>query len=257
MSFSILFLAFSFYSFLGWFTETLYCSIGARKFVYRGFLHGPVCPIYGFGAIAILLCLEPFSKLPWLVFILGTLIASLLEYFVSYLLEKLFHKSWWDYSNKKFNLNGRICLLNSLFWGILAIALVYFLQPFFMNLALRIESIYLSVITVTLLILFALDLFLSVRQTLDFNKSMQEISKLTQKIESLKTQLAQSLSSLKTDGKEKLEADLAELLQNRTDKVNLFLARSKRIRTAFPKMRLHHKDRISLIERLHSYRNKG
>ena len=108
------FLSFVAYSFLGWCCETTYCSIGAGHFINRGFLSGPVCPVYGFGAMAVILLLEPVKNSAALVFLLGMAVASVLEYITGWLLETLFHTKWWDYSTYRFNIHGRVCLRNSL-----------------------------------------------------------------------------------------------------------------------------------------------
>lgn len=131
-------LYFFIYSFVGWAQETVQCSVRERRFVNRGFLNGPICPIYGCGALLILTALLPLQRgisSLWLavplVFLIGGFIASALEYFTSWLMEKLFHARWWDYSQQKCNLNGRICLWISIAWGVLAAALVFLIQPLF------------------------------------------------------------------------------------------------------------------------------
>ena len=116
-----LFLHFVFYSFLGWVAETIYCSLLQGKFVYRGFLSGPVCPIYGFGAIFVITLLQPFKENILMLFLMGVVITSTLEYITSYLLEVIFHMKWWDYSKRKFNINGRVCAWNSSLFGILSV----------------------------------------------------------------------------------------------------------------------------------------
>lgn len=124
-----LFLNFVIYSFLGWLCETTYCSIPEKKFINRGFLNGPFCPIYGFGALLIIFLLENLSRNAVIVFLAGTAITTALEYFTGFLLEVVFHAKWWDYSQNKFNFKGRICLANSIMFGLLSVALVYFIQP--------------------------------------------------------------------------------------------------------------------------------
>lgn len=112
--------------------EVLVCSIEERKIINRGFLIGPYCPIYGFGGV-ILLSLSYFKDNLILVFILSSFLCSLLEYLTSYLMEVLFKVRWWDYSNDPFNLNGRICLRNSLAFGVLGMILVSFINPYIFN----------------------------------------------------------------------------------------------------------------------------
>lgn len=113
------------YSFMGFIVETTYVSYGQKKFVYRGFLIGPIIPIYGFGALIVLYLLRPVNNSLTLVFIFGVLSTSALEYFGSYVMEKMFNLKLWDYSTYPFNLNGRICLKNSILFGILCVILEF------------------------------------------------------------------------------------------------------------------------------------
>ncbi|MDR0286797.1 MAG: putative ABC transporter permease, partial [Clostridiales bacterium] len=112
-SFAVLVLYFAIYSILGWIIESAYCSIFAHKPINRGFLSGPWCPVYGFGALLILLFTGPFKQNPFLVFAISLLSTSILEYFTGWLLETLFKTRWWDYSKHKFNIKGRVCLQNT------------------------------------------------------------------------------------------------------------------------------------------------
>lgn len=128
------FLYFLFYSFTGWVYETLLCSVKERRFVNRGFLTGPYCPIYGCGALIDVVLLRPFSN-PLVLFLLSMALCSVLEYITSYLMEKIFHARWWDYSHMKFNLNGRICLLGALAFGAMSLVLVLFLHPLVVSVA--------------------------------------------------------------------------------------------------------------------------
>ena len=105
----LLFLYFFLYSVIGWVCETAYCSIGKRKFVNRGFLNGPLCPVYGFGALAVVWLLRPVCEYPILVFAAGAAVTSALEYLTGYLLEKLFGLKLWDYSKRPFNAGESAC----------------------------------------------------------------------------------------------------------------------------------------------------
>lgn len=118
-------LFFYFYCFVGWCFESTYVSIIKRRFVNRGFLHAPLLPIYGSGAIVILFASIPVKDHWWLVFIVGALAATILEYFTGVIMEALFKVRYWDYSNQKFNFQGHICLSSTLAWGGLSILLLY------------------------------------------------------------------------------------------------------------------------------------
>ena len=128
----IYFLLFTIYSFMGWCMESLVTFSTNKKFVNRGFLIGPYCPIYGFGILGILFLIGDTNDL-LSVFLKSILICSIIEYFTSYLMEKIFHARWWDYSDKKFNINGRICLEIMIPFGILGTFCFYCLNPFFIK----------------------------------------------------------------------------------------------------------------------------
>lgn len=118
------------YSFLGWAWESAYVSIKNKKFVNRGFINGPLCTIYGAGAVTIYLLLRPFEKNLALLYLGGVISATALEYVTGWIMETVFRTRWWDYSNKKFNLHGYISLASSLLWGAFSILLLKLLQPF-------------------------------------------------------------------------------------------------------------------------------
>lgn len=120
---------FMIYSFLGWAMESTYVSINAKKWVNRGFINGPFCPIYGTGALLILLALKPVSDSILLLFLGGFVIATVVEYLIGLILEKLFHATWWDYSQKPFNIKGRVCLERSVEWGVLTAFVMRVVQP--------------------------------------------------------------------------------------------------------------------------------
>lgn len=118
------------YSFFGWVWETCYVSVKSGKFVNRGFINGPLCTIYGFGAVSVYVILRPFSDNLLYLYLGGVVVATALEYVTAVLMESIFHTSWWDYSDNKFNFQGRICLGASLGWGAFTVILFKVLHPF-------------------------------------------------------------------------------------------------------------------------------
>lgn len=133
------------YSLIGWLWETVYCSIDERKFIYRGFLSGPYCPIYGFGVVILLEVLSPVKGNVAALFVLSLVVMSIFEYIVSLVLEKVFHQRWWDYSGEKFNIRGRISLKSSLFWAAMSLVIVYVLQPFVQSLVSRATDVVIAI----------------------------------------------------------------------------------------------------------------
>ena len=156
-------LLFFLYSFLGWCLEVLCKLISDHKFINRGFLIGPYCPIYGTGAIIMTFLLKKYLDDPITLWIMIILCCSILEYFVSFILEKIFHARWWDYSTNKFNINGRICLETMIPFSIFGLFILYKCNPFFLNLINTIPHTILYLLTIILLIGFIVDLILSTK----------------------------------------------------------------------------------------------
>lgn len=154
-NFKYVLLFFFLYAFLGWLLESGYAIYNLGEFVKRGFLYGPICPIYGFGAVILILFLQKYKDNSIKLFIYSALIFSILEYFVSFGLEALFHAKWWDYTNEFFNLNGRISIFYSFVWGIFGILFINNIHPFFekhinnilQKLSYSLQTIILNIIT--------------------------------------------------------------------------------------------------------------
>ena len=175
-TYGYLFVWFIIYSFLGWVYESLWASFNERQWVNRGFLSGPVIPIYGFGAVFFVLLLSNISN-PVYIFILGMVIASILEYFTSWAMEKLFHARWWDYNHYPFNLNGRICLYGALLFGFFAVVIIKVVQPYVAEFTSSFSDYSLYILSVILMILFLTDTILTVRKVLHLKERMQELQK--------------------------------------------------------------------------------
>lgn len=117
------------YGCMGWCLEVAYAALEKGEFVNRGFLNGPICPIYGVGAVTVILCLTPISHNVWLLFAGGALLTSALELVTGFALDKMFRTRWWDYTDTPFNLGGYICLKFSVVWGLVCIALMKGINP--------------------------------------------------------------------------------------------------------------------------------
>lgn len=152
------FLIFILYSVCGWIIETLLYMIVGKRVVKRGFLFGPLCPIYGVGAVVCSLLFYGRIENIFLLFLLGMLLCTALEYITHFALEKLFHTTWWDYSQKKFNIKGRVCLKNSLLFGAGVVLIVRVLQPLLFNLLNRIPAPVLLTICFVLYSILLVDL---------------------------------------------------------------------------------------------------
>lgn len=160
--FLVLFILFITYSTIGWMIELVAVSIEKKKIVKdRGFLIGPYCPIYGFSSILMLIFLSKYEDDPWVLFIMAIVLCTTVEYFTSFIMEKLFKVRWWDYSHMRFNLNGRVCLTNSVLFGALGLFLIYILNPFMLSKYLLIPKTIFIVIAVVILVLFISDVIIS------------------------------------------------------------------------------------------------
>ena len=148
--------------FLGWCMEVAVKLVQYRRFINRGFLIGPICPIYGVGAVCLTLLLSRFTQDPFAVFGLAILICGTLEYLTSYIMEKLFHARWWDYSQKRFNLNGRVCADTLIPFGLLGLGMIYFVKPVVFSLFARLSEPALRGICIVLTSLLLADYVLSV-----------------------------------------------------------------------------------------------
>ena len=170
------------YSFLGWVMESIFRSISERKIINTGFLKGPFCPIYGVGAIIMLLFLKRFSDNLAVLFVVSIVVLTIWEYLVGVLLEKLFHTKYWDYSKNKFNFQGRICLTNSIFWGILGVVFVKYIHPAIENLIEKIDVRILIFVYSILGIVILVDMITSIIKVKNIKVTLEKIEKLNNEI---------------------------------------------------------------------------
>ena len=155
------FLLFIIYAFIGWCLEVIYCYYRTGKIINRGFLIGPYCPIYGVGCVLIIILLKRYSSDVLALFIMSIVICSVLEYLTSYILEKLFKTRWWNYSNRKFNINGRICLETMIPFGVGGVIIMKVVNPFIVGLLNKLNDNMLFIVGVVILILFLADNIIS------------------------------------------------------------------------------------------------
>lgn len=170
------FLLFIFYSFVGWVLEEIHASYKEGELLNRGFLIGPICPIYGFASIFITDLLVKYKEDALVLFVLSMIVCGLLEYFVSLLLEKIFKVRWWDYSTRKFNIEGRVTLSNLLLFGIAAVVIVYFVHPGVVKFIDSIPQVVLIVFAIIIFILFALDTLFSVKIIKKVSSTLEKVT---------------------------------------------------------------------------------
>ena len=171
------FLLFLIYSFIGWLIEVIGKLIEKHKFINRGFLIGPICPIYGHGCILMILTLSRYKDNPLTLFIYAIFICSLLEYFTSYFMEKIFKARWWDYSTKRFNLNGRICAETMIPFGILGTLVICVINPIFEYLLNLFNFETIKITAVVLFIIYIIDNTISLIIMFGFKGTLKTVEK--------------------------------------------------------------------------------
>lgn len=219
------------YSFLGWAMESLYISVLQRKIINTGFLHGPFCPIYGFGAVVLYVLLINLKGNIIAIFCTGFLVLSLWEYFVGFLLEKLFKTKYWDYSKNKFNINGRVCLLNSIYWGLLSVFFIEIWNPIVEIQIQKIPQYLLLYIDSVLIIYIIADMVSSSIKIINLPKRVD-------RIKSLRASVKEKLEELKKATTEKQKVALQNVidelkLKQKINKMKLERQVSK-LKKAFP-----------------------
>ena len=219
--FALYFILFMIYSVIGWLIEIVVVGTKEKKFINRGFMIGPYLPIYGYSSIIMIFYLNHYKDNIVTVFLLAVIVCSIMEYLVSYFLEKIFNARWWDYSTRKFNINGRVCLTNAFAFGILGVLLVYIVNPFLEELLLKINSKLLIIIALWLLTIYIVDLILSFDVTF---------------------RLKNKITKLKKDNTEEFNVKVKEMIESKM--------LNRRIIKAFPKLKNNiFKDTVNNIKK--------
>lgn len=172
------FYSFIIYSFIGWTMEVLYHIYKEKNFVNRGFLFGPLCPIYGVTSVLLIFFLTPYSKNMIYLFFGGFLLASLIEYVTGYIMEKLFNAKWWDYSNEKYNLKGYVCLKFSFIWGIMSLAFIKIINPSVSKITYLFTNEMGKILYNIILILLIIDIVITVNGLITFRKLFIELEEV-------------------------------------------------------------------------------
>ncbi len=171
------FLLYFIYSIIGWFLEVGLAFYEHKKFVNRGFLIGPYCPIYGIGCLLLTILLSKYINEPGVIFAFSIFICATLEYLTSYLMEKIFKLRWWDYSNMKFNINGRICLETLIPFGIIGVLVVKYISPFLINTVNSINFNVLIIINIIILSILITDILISFNVVFNLKNVTRNLNK--------------------------------------------------------------------------------
>ncbi len=256
------------YAFLGWCAEVAFAAMNEGVFVNRGFLNGPVCPIYGFGMVIVLGVLRPLKSNVLLLFAGAAILTSTLEWVTGFVLEKVFHDKWWDYSEEPFNLNGYVCLKFTVLWGLACVLILDAIHPMIVKLVGWIPPLAGMILLGVLLALFAVDAAVTINAIAKLNRKLahmndiaaklKEVSEtlgenisegvveLSEKKEELDAEAAQRLKELKAEG----EARKQELLARYDELANEKKAIQDRLMKAFPRFTsVRHREEMEELRR--------
>lgn len=199
------FLFFYMYCFLGWIWESCFVSVRKRRWINRGFLNGPMLPIYGFGAIAVLMITIPVSDRLSLVFVYGLVGATILEYCTGAVMERLFQVRYWDYSKQKLNIKGYICLTSSLAWGGFSVLIIRFIHQPIVYIVRRIPQGSMNGMAGIIGIILAYDAVCSFREAMDLKQLLQNITESNEEIRRIKKRIDVLIAVVSNDRREMIQ----------------------------------------------------
>ena len=242
------------YGFLGWCTEVIFAAFKQHRFVNRGFLNGPICPIYGVGVTLVIACLEAIQSNLLLLYISSVILVTVLEGVTGWAMDKLFHNKWWDYSKLPFNIGGYVCLLFSLIWGVACVFIVYFVHPLIHQvLSLIPHTAGIALIAILGIALLS-DMIVTTSAIVKFNQYLELLKHITDELHAISNQIGaelyqnvmhvldmqessrQKLDDVKLEVSEEIRMQIVELktrAQNLGEKVP---KPARRLLKAFPKL---------------------
>lgn len=263
-------LYFFIYGFLGWCTEVAYAAVREGKFVNRGFLNGPICPIYGIGVSTVIHFLQPVADQWILLYILSTILVTVLEGITGFLLEKLFHHRWWDYSEIPLNIGGYVCLLFSLLWGVACVVIVKVIHPVIHGIIRLLPPVVGIILMVICSVVLFADLAVTINRILRLNRQLEAMEKISEQLHNISEKLGENIYENVMDtkevrekmdkaveeGKEKFDqareeqrAKMRELKEKYAELAERNLREGRRFLRAFPKLRSqHHREILEEIK---------
>ena len=188
-----LMLYFFVYGFLGWCTEVAYATTKQRKFVNRGFLNGPICPIYGVGVTVVVYFLTPYKDNLILLYALSTVLVTVLEGLTGYLMDKIFHHKWWDYTNQPLNIGGYVCLIFSLVWGVACVLIVRVIHPVIHKILTFIPHTLGLIMLAVLEICIFVDLYVTAAGILKLNHQLETMAKIAAELHEISDKLGENI----------------------------------------------------------------
>ena len=222
-------LYFFIYGILGWCTEVAFAAAKERRFVNRGFLNGPICPIYGVGVVTVTAFLDPLRDQWVLLYLASTILVTLIEGLTGFVLDRLFHHKWWDYTGMPFNIGGYVCLVFSLVWGVACVTIVKVIHPVVRDLCLLLPHVLGILILTGCVCAMAADLLVTVNSILKWNRQLDALDKIAADLRELPQVLVADMrEELRKGNRSILSGRLEEMIRDRLEKkeqIMLFLNR--------------------------------
>ena len=259
MSLYYIMLYFFVYGFLGWCTEVAFAAVKEQRFVNRGFLNGPICPIYGVGVSAVVFFLSSYDDNLIILYIASVIIVTLIEGVTGWIMDVIFHNKWWNYSDMPLNIGGYVCLTFSLIWGVACVAIMKFIHPLIHKVLSFIPHTLGIVIITILVVALIADLWVTVSAILKFNKHLEGIEKIARELHEISDTIGDDISEkvfialekqsnnalelreYKMEKEEEYKFRIDELKKRYNDIVSQIPANTFRLEKAVPKMqsRIH------------------
>lgn len=235
-------LFFFIYSFIGWVWECCFVSVRKRRWVNRGFMYGPMLPIYGFGALAVLISTSRVRDSIPLIFLFGMVGATLLEYVTGAVMERLFNVKYWDYSNQKFNLNGYICLTSSLGWGLFSVLLVKFVHVPIEGAVLKIPTIIAEGIAFVLTVAAAVDVTQSFNDAMDLKRILAQLEESKKQIRKIQEKLKVASEEFVEDYRQRAGEFVEDYRRRVEEHVEDYRGRAEEMAEDYKKLAEEHMD---------------
>ncbi|MCI8281317.1 MAG: hypothetical protein HFI76_06395 [Lachnospiraceae bacterium] len=235
------------YAFFGWCTEVAYAALETGNFVNRGFLNGPVCPIYGCGVLLVVALLTPLKGNLLILFFGSLILTTAIELITGFLLEKIFHNQWWDYSNERFNLRGYICLKFSILWGLACTFVMDMIHPSVYLLIRKVPHIPGVVLLCVLIMALVCDFCITTATIFKFNKRLRLMEEIAGRLKTVSNEIGEGIYGNVTEAleireelQEKAEEKRKEAKELRRKYEELMAVKEfghKRLMKAFPAMK--------------------
>ena len=234
------------YGFLGWCTEVAFAAWKEHRFVNRGFLNGPICPVYGIGVTLVVHFLSPYRSNLIILYITSTILVTALEWLTGFILERVFHNKWWDYSNMPLNLNGYVCLLFSLIWGVACVLIVDFIHPVIHKLLLYIPVIVGVIILIILGIGMFADIYVTASGILKMNKRLAAMQEIADELHEISDKIGENIYKNTIAAMETQDAIKDSVTEKQEELKDSFTAKQEEFKDSLAAKQMEFKDSFAL-----------